>query len=852
MAGSRCLVLSLLFFTFNLQGCDANGLQQLSMLLLVSGIMATCGTLIMGCLAGSKSPKQAKRTCLTLACPAFLAMVAIWVGYGLMVAHMNCKTLRSYEPESCEWLEPPPGFWLNWPFCLGCCACILLAFVSRSLNHVISIFLIAEIPCVFCFARCIMVDAATCVAGEFWNGTQCLECHAGTFTDQAGMRICLPCQPGNFNNQSGSVDCVICPMGSITNVSGATECFTCQPGTHDSVTECELCAAGTFGAEAGLRTCPTCPPGEITNTSGLTACTVCPVGTHDATTRCVVCEPDFFILPTRWDFTYEECLWDADAIIPFMVLMLVLWPASLMWAICARTIHYRFKIVDVYTEKGSGNKRSVLIRSLNDFSGREQHHFSGTGRVPVEFINAEHPSLEHCLKPPVFTSPTLNLAYYRMRWMLTGGKDLPKITKVPESNNVLELLTKEGNSDWKMDVETSTGSIGVWFPFTLRFNGPLYTSALLVAFLLYLSTWLNVPGIPLVLLSLLLRLMIRGWTVFRGLRRSPLDKALKEHTEYLQYCCSTSHCPNGPGRAVEGAQLHKFLETFEKLIGESRNMYYVVSNIIRPLTKPSQLSYAELAGPKRVTWFVSHFWGTSFRHFVKSLTKHAESLWPPEEKMDEEEFSMASCRISYWICSLSNNQWQIQQELGHGEWSQSSFYLALTAPGCRGTAMVMDDAAMPLTRSWCLFEVWQTKEVQQRQKDFNGLWLCTAGGVLHKDHMPNLIKEESGVHVALRIAERLRTLQLQDAQASNAEDKAMIDGLVQQMPGGFDEMNSFVKQNISEAIFCLAQIFTEEVTRLLDDLRSTASTSLGTPAAPVVDPLPAADEQPELPGMPAP
>ena len=82
-----------------------------------------------------------------------------------------------------------------------------------------------------------------------------------------------------------------------------------------------------------------------------------------------------------------------------------------------------------------------------------------------------------------------------------------------------------------------------------------------------------------------------------------------------------------------------------------------------------QLSYAELAGPKRVTWFVSHFWGTSFRHFVKSLTKHAESL----EGEVNRAFSMASSAINYWICSLSNNQWQIQQELGDGDLDPSDF-----------------------------------------------------------------------------------------------------------------------------------------------------------------------------------
>lgn len=33
-------------------------------------------------------------------------------------------------------------------------------------------------------------------------------------------------------------------------------------------------------------------------------------------------------------------------------------------------------------------------------------------------------------------------------------------------------------------------------------------------------------------------------------------------------------------------------------------------------------------GPHQVMWFVSHFWGTSFRHFVQSVRKHAESVAP--------------------------------------------------------------------------------------------------------------------------------------------------------------------------------------------------------------------------------
>lgn len=41
-------------------------------------------------------------------------------------------------------------------------------------------------------------------------------------------------------------------------------------------------------------------------------------------------------------------------------------------------------------------------------------------------------------------------------------------------------------------------------------------------------------------------------------------------------------------------------------------------------------------------------------------------------------------------------------------WQDSSFYLALNSPECRGTAMIIDEQVLPLQRVWCLFEVYQT------------------------------------------------------------------------------------------------------------------------------------------------
>ena len=59
----------------------------------------------------------------------------------------------------------------------------------------------------------------------------------------------------------------------------------------------------------------------------------------------------------------------------------------------------------------------------------------------------------------------------------------------------------------------------------------------------------------------------------------------------------------------------RFFEAFIK----ERSMYYVCSNMVKPLTEPSQLSFVELIGPTEMKWFVSHYWGMAVRHFNDAI-----------------------------------------------------------------------------------------------------------------------------------------------------------------------------------------------------------------------------------------
>lgn len=167
---------------------------------------------------------------------------------------------------------------------------------------------------------------------------------------------------------------------------------------------------------------------------------------------------------------------------------------------------------------------------------------------------------------------------------------------------------------------------------------------------------------------------------------------------------SPKACERGPGRAVTALKLFAFYEYFSGFIRD-RTMYYIDPNIVRPLTHAYKLSFAERIGPSQVQWFISHWWGTMSRNFIAAIKKHAMSTCSP----DDPDSWM---QLAYWICTYSNNQYRVAEEIGKSH-KESSFYLALHSPTCCGTCMILDEEARPLTRSWCLFELLQTLELEK-------------------------------------------------------------------------------------------------------------------------------------------
>jgi len=258
----------------------------------------------------------------------------------------------------------------------------------------------------------------------------------------------------------------------------------------------------------------------------------------------------------------------------------------------------------------------------------------------------------------------------------------------------------------------------------------------------------------------------------------------------------------GPARGIMAGQLWELLSCFLQYI-EDRNMHYVCENLVKPLTKPEHVAYADLVGASQLQWFVSHYWGNAFKDFVESIRKHAESIvgenW---EKM------------SYWVCTFSNSQWAVKAEVADSL-HDSSFFLALRSESCRGTVMVVDEMALPLTRVWCLFEVATTCQRTNEGGTFEGLHLSTPSGVLNQG--------TAEMKTAIKLAQRLLHIDLRKAEASQRQDKLRIHRLVKSMDGGFRTVNSFVRVAIRNALFQMHAAFERDFEEIVSTLKTSSS-----------------------------
>jgi hypothetical protein len=239
-------------------------------------------------------------------------------------------------------------------------------------------------------------------------------------------------------------------------------------------------------------------------------------------------------------------------------------------------------------------------------------------------------------------------------------------------------------------------------------------------------------------------------------------------------------------------------------------MYFLEPYLVRPLTRALELSFAELVGPKRLDFFVSHFWGLAFVETLDALRKQAFEASSTIHKPSSE--------IAYWICTFSNNQWKLWEEIPPGaDPSSSSFYKALTSGFCHATCMVVNEKVEPLKRSWCLFELFLTFVLKDRETwnqnevRFEGLLLLTSSGVLNSG--------KSSMDIALAVTRSVASLNLEDASASRIEDAEMIKRKVIDGYGSFEIPNNKLKLEIRNILSNTQSRAQQDIDELLESLK---------------------------------
>lgn len=77
------------------------------------------------------------------------------------------------------------------------------------------------------------VCVASCSIGTYLEGSVCVNCPEGSYSDSVSNSECTLCQEGTYNSNSGANSngqCYPCPAGSYSNTKGSSMCLDCPNG----------------------------------------------------------------------------------------------------------------------------------------------------------------------------------------------------------------------------------------------------------------------------------------------------------------------------------------------------------------------------------------------------------------------------------------------------------------------------------------------------------------------------------------------------------------------------------------------------------------------------------------------
>ena len=486
------------------------------------------------------------------------------------------------------------------------------------------------------------------------RGNGSCSCNEHFFGDDCSQGLCPSGMEAAMDLQKKSLFCRQCLPGFGKKEEGNHACTACAPGTMSTASGiCQSCEQGKYQSVGGKADCSACEAGSIPSMNGR-FCKRCSRQSVASAgdSLCQTC--DWFSKP---DSGQTICEVDWPSLVGALAFALLTVPVLFCLFIASPGLTRH--IADA--SWSALDERVILTMQCS-------HHFRST-LMKVQIWQTGVPWLD---ERPYF--------YVKRR-----------------SSTQLELFLEPNEALTKVS-ETSMGLLKPFF-----FAESLGTTFLGIPLL----AWMCISILGMMVVALFVRLpwwfflaatildaaLVAALRAHRWKRdaSTPLQRQLQEFQALLPK--KPTKCSPGPERAISLAKLQQMYERFRPLI-RGRNMYYICPNIVLPITKKVHKSFAEVVGCGLVDWFISHFWGLPFADFILSLQEHAISR---------------GSDLRYWVCTFSNNQWDMEAEVPSGKPpSHSSFYKALTSPSCCGTGMMMDTDVTPLRRSWCLFEMLHT------------------------------------------------------------------------------------------------------------------------------------------------
>jgi hypothetical protein len=439
-----------------------------------------------------------------------------------------------------------------------------------------------------------VLSCAQCEKGKYSEAgfDLCSTCPAGRYTAVEQSTACTPC-PAGSEPANNFTDCELCSVGYYAPRNGTGGCLACEAGSYApevGMTACEACAPGTKGV---MNQCVPCEFGKFTSVSGSTTCSQCEAGTYTRKEGASSCSSCFWVevhlTPPERD---NRCsLEDTVAHGYFAAAVWCLLCNFLTALLVISTFRRRIPIQDIRKQ----GKTSVI---LDTFGPHRLGTLTANHGFPVTLKGTS-------------TTPAGSI----------DGEYLARI-KTGES---LELFDRKGGPLSLPFVDTSIGVVTLPFPREFVYTYSLAkfprvvllaifgSASILVARSMQITHMLfSVEIVISVLLAVLTTFLRRSiWAKW-----SPIYNRIHQYRGILRSENPYPHrCPRGPSRAVQVHMLRELYGFFQAFI-QDRNMYYLNENVLLPLTSKARMSFAELAGPKDVDWFVSHYWGTRFKEFV--------------------------------------------------------------------------------------------------------------------------------------------------------------------------------------------------------------------------------------------